>query len=310
MSSPSAPRRDVLALILAAAAWGVGTVISKFALESIPPLTLLPVQLASSLGVLVVLMRRRGVSMRDARAAPILGRLGLLNPGLAYALSLLGLASITASLSVLLWATEPLMILALAAVFLRERVSASLVVLSMVAVIGMVLVIADPSGLGDEQAIGVALTLAGVACCAVYTVVARRWLSTAESTAQVVFTQQAYGLAFAVVVLAVVAILGGAVQPTSITGTALAAAIASGALYYAGAYWLYLGALRGVPASRAAVSFYLIPVFGVAAGVTVLGERLDQRQWLGAGLVIIAVALILRRQPGGSGITIRSPGDS
>lgn len=299
MSSPSSPRRDILALILAAAAWGVGTVISKFALESIPPLTLLPIQLASSLGLLVVLMRRRGISMRDARAAPILGRLGLLNPGLAYALSLLGLASITASLSVLLWAAEPLMILALAAVFLRERITAALVVLSLVAVIGMLLVIADPAGIGDDQAIGVVLTLAGVACCAVYTVVARRWLGTADSTAQVVFTQQAYGLAFAIVVLAVVAVAGGAVHPTSITATAVFAAIVSGALYYAGAYWLYLGALRGVPASRAAVSFYLIPVFGVAAGVVILGERLDPRQWLGAALVVVAVALILRRQPQG-----------
>ena len=59
-------------------------------------------------------MRRQGISFRS-EGSPLLGRLGLLNPGAAYALSLLGLTTITASLSVLLWALEPLMILFLAA---------------------------------------------------------------------------------------------------------------------------------------------------------------------------------------------------
>jgi probable blue pigment (indigoidine) exporter len=42
-------RRTVLALILAAACWGLGTVVSKRAIAEIPPLTLLPIQLGSSL---------------------------------------------------------------------------------------------------------------------------------------------------------------------------------------------------------------------------------------------------------------------
>ena len=106
---------------------GVGTAVSKRAVTEIPPLTLLPIQLGVSLVVLAVLMRRRGLSFRGGRGAPLLGRLGLLNPGLAYALGLLGLASISASLSVLLWAVEPLMILVMAAWFLHERVTPALV---------------------------------------------------------------------------------------------------------------------------------------------------------------------------------------
>ncbi len=89
-------------------------------------------------------MRRQGISFRT-EGSPLLGRLGLLNPGLAYALSLLGLTTITASLSVLLWALEPLMILFLAAWFLRERITPAFIVLSMIAVAGMVLIIYDPS---------------------------------------------------------------------------------------------------------------------------------------------------------------------
>jgi drug/metabolite transporter (DMT)-like permease len=229
MARTSIARRDLGALVLAATCWGLGTVISKAALDEIPPLTLLPVQLASSLVVLGVLMRRQGVPFRSG-GSPLLGRLGLLNPGVAYALSLLGLVTITASLSVLLWALEPLMILVLAAVFLRERVTPTFVVLSMIAVGGMILVVYEPAA-GAGHLIGVALTLAGIACCAVYTVVTRRWIPDAKETSQVVLDQQAHALALSLVVLVAIGVVGGAIVPVAVTPLGLASAVASGGLF-------------------------------------------------------------------------------
>jgi probable blue pigment (indigoidine) exporter len=291
VSTPS--RKTVLALTLAAASWGIGTVVSKRATAEIPPLTLLPIQLAASLVVLALFMRSRGLPFRDPASSPLLGRLGLLNPGLAYALSLLGLAHITASLSVLLWAMEPVLILFLAGWLLRERVTSSLVVLSLAAVAGMLLVINQPGSSGNL--LGVGLTLAGVACCAIYTVSARRWLSEADSTSQVLVAQQVYALALAGVLAGAAWLVSGSVLPNSVTAAGWASAVGSGVLYYGIAYWLYLSGLRHVPASLAAVSFYLIPVFGVAAGFLILGERLGPGQWLGAGIVLGAIYLILRR---------------
>lgn len=293
MSVSSLSRRDYLPLILAAVCWGFGTVISKRAVAEIPPLTLLPIQLGSSLLLLAILMRLRRMPFRDPTASPILGRLGVLNPGLAYALSLLGLATITASLSVMLWALEPLLILMLAAWFLRERVTPALVILSLVAVGGMLLVIYQPGGAGSP--IGILLTVAGVVCCAIYTVITRRWLSTADSTAQVVVAQQAYALAFAFLLVTAAWILGGAVRPEAISPIGWASAAGSGVLYYGLAYWLYLTGLRMVPASIAAASFYLIPVFGVAGGFLFLGERLEPSQWVGVAIVLATIAVILRR---------------
>ena len=292
-TSSLASPRTVLALILAAACWGIGTVVSKRAVAEIPALTLLPIQLAVSLGALALLMRCRHLPFRDSSASPILGRLGILNPGLAYALSLLGLAHITASLSVMLWAIEPLLILLLAGWILRERIGSSLVVLSIVAAGGMLLVIYQPGGAASP--LGVLLTLAGVACCATYTVGARRWLSTAASTAQVVAAQQTYALGLAIVLSAVAWLVGGAPQFAAVTPAGWGSAIASGILYYGLAYWLYLSALRDVPASTASASFYMIPVFGVAGGVTLLGEALQPSQWLGVTIVMAAIFAILRR---------------
>jgi len=226
MSSSSFAPRDILGLILAAACWGIGTVVSKRAVEEIAPLILLPIQLAASLAVLTALMRSRGMSFRGAGVAPMLGRLGILNPGIAYALSLLGLVSISASLSVLIWAFEPLMILALAGLVLREHIGPDFAILSLVAIAGMVLVLYEPAMSG--QWAGVALTIAGVGCCAAYTVVARRWIGTADSTAQVVATQQAYALAFALVLLVGVVFFGGGRDLASATPAAWLSAIGSG----------------------------------------------------------------------------------
>jgi drug/metabolite transporter (DMT)-like permease len=293
LTSPAIAGRDLVALGLAAVCWGLGTVISKAALETIPPITLLTIQLAVSLAVLAVLMRARGVPLRGDGPA-LLGRLGLLNPGLAYALSLLGLATITASLSVLLWVLEPLVILVLAAWLLGERITPSFVFLSIAAVVGLVLVIVEPA-MGTAQLVGVALTLAGVGCCAAYSVITRRFIPEARETSQVVIAQQAHGIVFAAAALLVVLVAGGSVVPDTLTPGAAVSAILSGALYYAGAYWFYVGALRRVPASVAAVSFYLIPIVGVTAGAILLGERLDVRQWIGAAIVLAAVLGVIRQ---------------
>jgi probable blue pigment (indigoidine) exporter len=286
------PVRNVAFLVLAAACWGIGTVVSKQAVAEIPPLTLLPIQLAASVAFLLVLTRARGISLPAGREGRLLGRLGLLNPGLAYALSLIGLAEITASLSVLLWATEPLFILALAAVVLGERVGVAILAPSAIALAGLGLVVLDPAAGGS--ALGIVLTVAGVVVCAVYTVATRRWLLGSDSTFGVVLAQQLYAFGFAVVVVVALAATGRQMLPAQVSTAGLVSAVASGLLYYAFAYSFYLSALRNVRASIAAASFYLIPVFGVAGG-WLAGERLEPLQWFGAVLVVLSVAAITIR---------------
>lgn len=283
-------RRDLALLALAAACWGLGTVVSKRAVGDMPPLLLFPIQLTASLVALALLMRSAGLPL--VGGSRLLGRLGLLNPGLAYALGLVGLTSISASLYVLLWALEPLLILVLAGIFLGEGITRRLVVLSLCAAAGMGLVVYGPSAGGQWP--GILLVLAGIACCAAYTVIARRWVDDADSTAQVVLAQQAYALVLAIIVALAAGLASGGLRWPAVSTTALAGAVASGLLYYAAAYWFYLSALRRVPASLAATSFYLIPVFGVGASFAFLGDRLAVGQWIGVAIVVAAVLLIIR----------------
>jgi probable blue pigment (indigoidine) exporter len=291
MAPSSLGWRHLIALTLAAAAWGLGTVVSKRAVAEFPALTLLSIQLAASLTTLAIVARLSGTSLRGSPA--LLSRLGILNPGVAYALSLLGLMTVSVSLSVMLWALEPVLILGLAAAFLGERVTIPFLGLSAVALAGMALLLYEPAASG--QLVGIALTIAGVGCCAAYTIISRRFLpGTTDSAAPVVFAQQAHALAFALLITVGLVVAGGHVLPEAVTPIGIASALGSGVLYYAAAYLLYLSALRSVPASVAAVSFYLIPIFGVAGGSLLLGDRLQPLQWAGVIVVLVAIAAIAR----------------
>lgn len=296
----------VLMLVAATACWGAGTVATKLVLDSVEPLTLLPMQLAASCLVLSAAAAVSGTSFAWSSQRARLAALGLLNPGAAYALGLLGLASLTASMSVLLWAAEPVLIVLLAAVILRERTPLALAAGIATAVVGAGLVVYQPGAAGD--AVGVALTLAAVSACALYTVWARRLIAD-DASLPVVLAQQAAALAFAVVLAGVVSAAGGVgwafgdLTPRDWLGAA-----ASGVLYYGAAFWLYLGALRDIPASVAGAFLPLIPVFGLAVA-HLTGERLDPRQWMGAALVVGATAAVALRQLSPEDRTEASPAD-
>jgi drug/metabolite transporter (DMT)-like permease len=110
----------------------------------------------------------------------------------------------------------------------------------------------------------------------------------------VVVAQQLHALGFTLVLVALAAVGGYVHLPASVSAVAAVAAIASGMTYYGLAYWCYIPALRALPASTAAASFYLVPVFGLVAARVLLDEQLTTAQWVGALLVIVAVIALLR----------------
>ena len=294
--------KHYLVLTAAAASWGVATVISKRAVAEIPPLALLPIQLTTSLLFLGILMSIKG-RQQWTREGVRLGLLGFLNPGLSYALGLIGLTHITASLSVVLWATEPIMILALAAWLLREAVTRSMALAIGVTSVGVLLAAGDANSTGTL--LGVSFTLAGVAACAIYTVITRKWMGD-DSTLAVITAQQICALIFALTVLGILSSSGEPLGVSSWSAGAWASAVVSGVLYYALAFWLYLTGLRRIPAALAGLFLNLIPIFGVATGY-LIGERLSPRQWLGSVLIVVAVGALLWARSRPTTLTARVP---
>jgi probable blue pigment (indigoidine) exporter len=288
-----------LALIGAALAWGLATVISKRAVEEIPPLALLPIQLTTSVITMGVVLRTRRRHWARPQRLGRLAVLGVLNPGVSYALSLLGLTQITASMSVLLWALEPVLILIGARLLLHEQLPTAVKAGAVVALTGTGLIIIRAGAAGT--ALGIVLTLAGVGACAGYTLACRA-LMVNDAALPVVVTQQAAALIFAVILLVAVRLPGVATANTSplrtavdvhgISATAWAAAILSGVVYYGVAFWLYLTGLHATSASTAGLYLTLIPVTGVTAGALLLHDHLNARQWAGTTLIILAVTAV------------------
>jgi hypothetical protein len=171
--------------------------------------------------------------------------LGVLNPGVVYTLNLMGLSRVSASVTTLLWAAEPLMILILAATLLREPVSGRLLAVLAVGVVGVALVAGLAEGFhgSGSEPVGILLLLLAVLCCAFYTVACRS-LSGSADPLVLVTIQQTAGLCWSVAFLSAGTPYGGWSEIANIALPQLAAAVLSGLMYYAAAYWLYLAALR------------------------------------------------------------------
>ncbi len=283
-SSNTAPR---VGLVLAAACWGFGAILSKAALAHLAPLTLLVIQLFASLAVLWPVLRWQHSAVLWNRRLLALGLLGLLNPGLSYTLSLIGLTLTTASLSALLWGLEPLLIVGLALLVPRERPTARFLALSGLAVAGALLAI----GLRMDQLgrlLGNSLILAGVACCALYTVLAQR-MGAGFSPLLTVTVQESLALVGAVLIwpaeLSRLTVAGLQQIPPVAWGLAAL----SGVIYYGMAFWFYLGGLQRVSAGESGFFINLVPIFALGGAYVLLGERLTLAQWAGSGLVLLAV---------------------
>ncbi len=226
--------RPFVMLVAATACWGTGTVLSKLALDrGLAPVSLLAVELTASCTFLVLVLMASTRARPRIPASPGYRRvvaLGALNPALAYALGLLGLATISASLAVLIWALEPILVTVLAVLMLRERVSPLVTALVVAATVGAFVVLATPGAHGSPA--GVALTLAAVVACAFYTVLTRR-LILDDGSLVVVLGQQVLALALVAVwlALAMVATGGGAAGTRPDAETLLLGA-ASGVVYY------------------------------------------------------------------------------
>jgi len=282
-------------LIGAAVCWGLGTVLSKYALGGFDASLLLPFQLTCSVLLLGAFMLATGSSVRGIQHFMKVAALGVLNPGIAYALGLIGLARINASLSVIIWATEPVLIVLMAFVFLHERLPLWSVLCLASAMAGVALIIGAPSQ-GDSLT-GVVLTFSAVLACALYSILLRR-MNLTDGTLPVVFLQQTSALAFAVVVLFIAP--GQSLGTISATPSQVASAIVAGALYYGVAFLLYVAGLRRTSAARARMFLTLIPVFGLSFSALLLGEALDTGQFLGSIVVIGSMTVLARRSAGQS----------
>ncbi|MEZ4668877.1 MAG: DMT family transporter [Anaerolineae bacterium] len=289
ISHLSSHQLAVLLMIGSAAAWATGTVMSKFSLSYFPPLPLFVTQLAASVIVLwIVVILRHQKPHRNWKLLR-LGWTGLLEPGLAFVLVLVGLSRTTASVSTFIGATESFMVIVFAYFILRERVSRRTLLLMVGALCGVLMISLSGGDQGAHSVFGDGLVLAGTACAALYVVLSSRSVAEMEPL-PLCALQQTFGLMLALLVLPAGLGDGEFTVLLAIPVTAWIWALLNGLVQYALAFILYLMALKGMPATRAALFLTLIPIFGVIESALFLGEQMTLIQ-LAGGAIILATLL-------------------
>lgn len=268
--------------------WGLGLTLAKLALTEISVTTLLMIQLLSSVlflyTVCYVKERKLPLSIQSLKQ----GIAGIFEPALAYIAGSFGLALTTASNATLIGSTEVVLTVLFAALFLGEKLTLPKSLLAIISFSGVFLLLGNDSGGAMMGSIvGDLLVLLGTLFAVVYVLVSKAQIK-AVSPLELTASQQFVGLIVTVFCFGSLSLFVPSYELNA-SGISLQfwlLAIASGILQYALAFLLYLTVLQTTPVSHAAFYIALIPIFGIASAILLLGEQPSLLQWTGAGLII------------------------
>ncbi len=272
-----ARRSAALALILAAFLFGVSFVIIKDALVTIPPLAFVGWRFLVAGGLLTALtLPNRADVWRDGSIAGLLLAVG-------YVLQTIGLTSTSASNSALISGLYVVFTPLMVAISARKAPDPVATIGTMAALVGITLLTVGGDltlSLGDSLSVGCALAFAGHITYLARTV--HRHPIVPYTAVQLLVTA-AIGLFFSLLVEGPGLPSTDQWTPILLTGLGVSGI----------AFLLQIWAQTRLDPTRAALVLSLEPVFGVAAAVVLLGERLAIRHWLGAAFVVVAIQVVL-----------------
>lgn len=282
-----------LLLLLANVIYATSPVVTRLALDDVPPAMLAFARLAVAAAVLLPLARGAVLPGQGAR----LFWMGLVGFALAIVLGTWGIERSSATNAALLIVVEPVTLLVLGPAWLGERLRPREVVGGVLALLGAVLVVADgvpgvtlavlPRWRGD-----VLLVLSGVAY-AVYSLLGRPVLTPANATAVT-----ARSIVWGAATLAPVAAAEWAAGATPAAGVAgVAGTLYLALVITAGGYVVWNRALARIEASRAAAFLTVQPIVGALLGAALLGDPVTPYTAVGGALVVVGLWLAAAARP-------------
>jgi len=289
------PWRSNVVLVGANLVYATSYVATRLTLDDVPPATLAFVRCALGSAVLLPLAIRAVSAARIAGADHWrIAAMGVLGFGAAFALGHWGLLRSTAANAALLIIVEPLAIMALSPLMLREHLRAREAAGGALALAGTVLVVLDgvpgfttrlaPHWRGDLLLIASGLGYAAYSL--IGRDVLRRHASTPVTTLSIVWG------AAALLPLAGLEWWAGA-RPAW-TGQALLGTLYLAVVITAIAYLVWNWALERVPAPRVAIFLTVQPITGALLGIMLLGDAFSAFTVLGGALIVLGLMLTAR----------------
>lgn len=271
----------ILSVILVNAACFIAI---KAGLNDTPPLLFASLRLlVGSIALFRLLLAGRWPLLPSRQSWPGLLVLALSASAVAYGAMFLSPAFTGAGVATLLGNTQPLMTVALAAVFLGERMTRSKWLALLLGLAGVSL-IAFPALTRIGELAGALLALISAGGLAVGSVVVKRIASKTN-----LLTLTTWQLLLGSLPLLAVSVMLEREQAPSwtlgFTGLLLLLAIVGTAFVTVAWYWL----VQGDEVGRLSMFFFLVPVFGLGLAAWLLGERVTPIQVAGFVLVLSGI---------------------
>jgi drug/metabolite transporter (DMT)-like permease len=277
--------RQLAALLFLGAAWGGSFLFIRMAAPVLGPLPLMAGRVLLAAGALWLIgrLRRMPIPLRPYWKQLLL--LGLIHAAAPFALIAFAETHLTASMTAVLVAAQPLLAALIGGLWLDEAIPRRHAVGFLIGLAGVgVLVGWSPGAFDRSVAWSIGATLIAAMCYATGSIYAKRRLAGAPLLTLALGQQ--LGAAAWLVVPAAFALPHASIAAGAV-GALLGLALVSTALAYLAFFWL----LGQVGVIKTATVTYIIPVFGVVWGTLLLHEPLTTG--IVAGLASILLSLLL-----------------
>lgn len=284
-------KRRLIPLFAAFVLWGSQYVISKIALRTVPPVTLLALRYLVSVPALFIVLRlRHALTPIKKGDWPILFAIGFTGYFASFCLQMLGINRLTGSVSSLLGAMNPIFIPILAAFFLHERITPAKIACVALSMAGVVVIVGVD---GTVDASGALLMLASVFLWSTASIIIRR-VSGRYDPMQIALIAILCALPFA----------GGwslielQSVPCSFTLESVLAVLYMGVLGTAVTHSLWNYSLRVMDASFCSMFYPMQPLVSSILGVLFLHEAVTPGFVIGALMICCGiVAAVISAKP-------------
>lgn len=271
-------RKTMIPLFGTFLCWGSLYVVSKIALGTIPPVTVLALRYLVAVPALFLLLKIRGalkpLEKGDAKTIFLIGIVGYFA---SFCLQMLGINRLTGSVSSLLGAMNPIFIPILAALFLGEKLTPAKVLCVAVSMVGVVTIVGVN---GTVDPMGAVLMLTSVLLWSAASIIIRRF-SGKYDPMQVAMLSMVFALPF----VGGWSIIELQTAPCVITLRSALAVLFMGIVGTATAHSLWNYSLSKMDASFCSMFYPLQPLVSAVLGVIVLGEKITPSFVIG-GLII------------------------
>ena len=277
------------ALILAVIFWGLSFVATKIALQSFTPFCLIFTRFSAASVFFALLLFRRGAPLIRRATFKKIFLLALFQPGLYFFFETYGLKYTTATKTSLIIATIPVVVMALSAVFLKEKVKPVNIAGIVISLVGIVLLVFGSTGhieLGGIMT-GDLLVFGAVLSAAIYMIFTRH-LGKTIPPVQITGLQMIFG---AVLFFPFFLWDQASMEWSAVTAESVIAVTALIVFATIGAFLCYNFALSRIEATKVAVFLNVIPIVTAIGAWSLLGESLSPVQMVGGGIVVGAVYL-------------------